>query len=452
MVVEAVPLHGGRRLALRLGPKMLISRYDQFVAKSDRSAGRPHDERLRIAIYGLAAEVGSVVSAIKKRTLAEDGQTNWNEPNDEIIEELGDVVWYCFALTQINNPGQMVNIFALDIQNLKNEIGASDARAAEISRALNVENAEKFLSSADVFLAMTRMTFADYQEIAFLTARTKDEILVEVCLAVLSQLTAELFRRTLPKVELDLNRTLPDRDINSVLGEIAWHVAALASLFGLELGQVAQQNVDKVSYRLDRSSPTPLHDDGFPPDQQFPRRFEIEFVADGQNRSQMYMDGELLGDPLTDNAYDDDGYRFHDVMHLANIAKLGWSPVMRKLMGRKRRSDPMIDEIEDGARALIVEEAIVKIIHSQGVKLEKLRNPNATEPVRLFSNPHDITFQFLKVINGFSKGLEVDKNRYWEWEEAITEGHYLFHKLRVEKRGTVIVNLDERSITYELRS
>lgn len=430
---------------------MLISRYDQFVTKSDNSKGKAHDERLRIAIYGLAAEVGSVVSAIKKRTLSEDGLAKWNEPNDEIIEELGDVIWYCFALAQINNPGKAVNIFSIDISNLKCELSASDKRAEAISRVLDPSSAEKFLSSADAFLTKTRMTLSDYQGIAFLTARTSDQVLVEVCLAVLSQLTSELFRRTLPAVELELNRTLPDRETNAVLGEIAWHVAALASLFNLSLDAVTQKNVEKVSYRLDRDTPTRLHDDGYPDGQKFPRRFEIEFAPDGQNRSQMYMDGQPLGDPLTDNAYDDDGYRFHDVMHLANIAKLGWSPVMRKLMGLKRRSNQTVDEVEDGARALIVEEAVVKLIHSQGVRIERSKNPHGIEPIRLFSNPNDITFQFLKMIHGFVGGLEVEKNRYWEWEEAIVEGHYLFHRLRTEKRGTVIVDLDQRTISYELR-
>jgi hypothetical protein len=57
---------------------MLISDYDRFVQKSDQSASRPVEERIDIAIYGLAAEVGSVVAAIKKRLLAEGGQESWN--------------------------------------------------------------------------------------------------------------------------------------------------------------------------------------------------------------------------------------------------------------------------------------------------------------------------------------------------------------------------------------
>lgn len=430
---------------------MKILDYDAFVKRSDQSEGRPDDERLRIAIYGLASEVGSVVSAVKKRILAEDGQENWNCPNDEIVEELGDVIWYCFALARLNNPSRRFNIFSSDIENLKRELEAGDSRAQEISRVLDVSKREQFLTAAQEFPNRTHiMEFDDYQDLAFLTARTSEKTLVEVCLAVLSQLSAELFRRTLPDVELDLNRTLPDRDTNVVLGEIAWHVSALASAFGLRLGLIAQKNMEKVSYRLDRDEPTPLHDDGFPPGEQLPRYFEVDFVPDGQGRSVMVIDGEQIGDPLTDNYYEDDGYRFHDVMHLANAAKLGWSPVLRSLMKRKRRSKREIDEIEDGARARIVEEAVVKIIHSEGVRIERLKSAGSTEPVRLFPDPKDITFRFLKMIHGFVDGLEVGRNRYWEWEEAITSGHYLFHRLREEGKGTVIVDLEQRTVAFEM--
>src|SRR4051794_13894602 len=98
---------------------MLVSAYDSFVQDSDRSIGRPINERLDIAIYGLAGEVGSVVAAIKKRLLAENGTEVWDAANEEIVEELGDVLWYCFSLAHVENPATAVNIFAHDISNLK---------------------------------------------------------------------------------------------------------------------------------------------------------------------------------------------------------------------------------------------------------------------------------------------------------------------------------------------
>jgi hypothetical protein len=47
-----------------------------------------------------------------------------------------------------------------------------------------------------------------------------------------------------------------------------------------------------------------------------------------------------------------------DVFHLAYAAVLGWSPVTRKLLDRKRRSNPQVDLAEDGGRAIVIEEGI----------------------------------------------------------------------------------------------
>lgn len=429
---------------------MLVSEYDTFVQNSDQSVGKPDSARLEIALYGLAAELGSLVSAIKKLLLSEAGDEDFSEPNEEIIEELGDVVWYCFSLARIANPGTPVNIFLHDIANLKREIGASNARAARIGDVLTTDKRNEFLRNADQFPKLTRnMKFDDYQSLAFLTARTKDRTLIEVCLAVLWQLVAELFRNKLPPIEVELNQTLPDRDINDVLGEIAWHVSALASTFGLGLGAVARANIEKVSYRLNRTNPTPPHDTEYPQTEQIPRRFEVSFVTVGKGRSRMYLDGQQLGDDLTDNSYADDGYRFHDIMHLANVAKLAWSPVLRSLMGRKRKSQPAVDEVEDGARAQIVEEAVIKAIHSEGARLASLRaTKTKVGPIQLFPTKGEITFRFLKFIRAFVSDLEVEKNRYWEWEDAILEGYAIFDLLRREGQGTVAVDVLSKTISF----
>lgn len=74
----------------------------------------------------------------------------------------------------------------------------------------------------------------------------------------------------------------------------------------------------------------------------------------------MYFEGKPLGDDLTGNAYVDDGYRFHDVIHLALIAHLSWSPVVRGLMRRKRKSkNDRVDEVEDGGRTQVVVEELL---------------------------------------------------------------------------------------------
>jgi len=429
---------------------MLISDYDEFVRKSDRSSNRTNEERIEIAIYGLVGEIGSIVSAIKKRLLSEDGAVQWNAPSDEIVEELGDAMWYCFALARLANEGKPKNIFAHDIESLKREIGGGDPRAEEIGHVLGDTKRDAFLQAASEFPKKTReMVFDDYQKIAFLTARTEDRTLIEVCLAVLWQLSAQLLRRKLPPLEQGLNKAVATRPLNDLLGEIAWHISALASVYQLKLGDIAARNREKVSHRLDQTSPTPLHDEGSKTAEQFPRRFEIAIVTVGPGRSRMFLAGKQVGDDLTDNAHFEDGYRFHDVMHLANVAKLGWSPVFRGLLRRKRKGEPKIDEVEDGARAQIVEEVVVKAIHSEGVRLASTSGAlRPEEPIRLFPNPEEITFRFLKSVRSFVQGLEVAKNRDWEWIDAITEGHKLFYELRCEEQGTVLIDLHARSIEF----
>lgn len=426
---------------------MRVSDYESFVAESDKFKDRPEDKRLAIALYGLAGEVGSVAAAIKKR-LFSDREVDWRVTSEELEEEIGDAFWYCFQLAALLKPHRDTCILCLDIQNLVSEIGADDERARRIREVLTPERSGEFLKAALGFpCEASAITFNQYQALAFLTARTTDATLVEVCLAVLWQLNAELLRPRLPPIERELNKTLPDRKMNDVLGEIIWHLSALASIYALNLNDIVERNTKKVAARRNRDQRTLLHDREFKPAEQLPRHFEIAFVTLSKNRARMYYEGRRLGDPLTDNNYEDDGYRYHDVMHLANAAVLGWSPVLRKLLGKKRRSDPKIDEVEDGARAQIVEEAVIKAIHAEGTRLAREAGP-LPEHARLFPDRNDISFRFLGLIRTFVSDLEAKDNLYWEWEDAIYIGHEMFQKLRQESQGTITVDLIEKSLKF----
>jgi NTP pyrophosphatase (non-canonical NTP hydrolase) len=102
--------------------------YDKFVRSTDQYATKPPEERHAIALYGLVGEIGSLVSAVKKKILAEGGEAGWDQPNEEIKEEIGDVLWYCYSLAQIVNGGTF-DILASDIALLKREIGGQNERA-----------------------------------------------------------------------------------------------------------------------------------------------------------------------------------------------------------------------------------------------------------------------------------------------------------------------------------
>lgn len=419
--------------------------FDAFVRRTDQYAKKPPEERHAIAAYGLVGEIGSLISAVKKKILAEGGEAGWDQPNEEIKEEIGDVLWYCYSVAQIVN-GSSFDILGNDIAILKQEIGAKNERAQKISAALDPASRDAFLAAARNFPPANGCSFDDYQSLAFKTARTDGRVLLEVCLAVLPQLGAELLRATLPEIEITLNKNIADRPANTVLGEVTWHLAAIASLYHLSLDEIVVYNIKKVGFRAERGTPTGLHDEGRQPGEQFPRQFDVSFVPVGLRKSRMYFQGHSLGNDLTDNAYEDDGYRFHDVLHLSLIAHLGWSPVFRGFMKRKR---PDVDEVEDGGRAKVVEELVLKAIHSEGERQARESGRcSAAGAVRLFPDRSTITFHLLKTLRGYVEGLEVWDNAYWEWEDAICDGCQAFFQLREHRQGTVHVDIEERRLTF----
>ena len=425
---------------------MNASEYTSFVQRSDWTDDRRAVVRNRILRYGLVGEIGSVVAAVKKRLLVLEGVERRFRPDDGIGEELGDLLWYCFALHAFEHPGADRNALNSALAALRAEVERGGARSKRSREWLGGRDWGTFIQRSALLVEQGDFSFNDYQQVAFLTARTSDNELVEVCLAVLTQLGAELLRSYLPPIEKELNRNLTDRSIDIVLGEIIWHVSALAELFNIHLNEVAASNRRKLLFRLDRTQRTPLHDEAAPTGQQFPRHIVVEVAPLSPDRSQMRWNGVQLGDDLTDNAREPDGYRFHDVMHLANAAVLGWSPVLRKLMRRKRKYDPAIDEVEDGARAQIVEEAVVKIIHSEGVRIARERGASSGEP--MIRDREEISFAFLKLLRSMVEGLEVERNRDWEWEEAILAGHRLFGQLSIVQAGTITIDMLDRRIAF----
>ena len=146
----------------------------------------------------------------------------------------------------------------------------------------------------------------------------------------------------------------------------------------------------------------------------------------------------FIGEPLTDNILDPDGYRFHDVFHFAHAAILHWSPVFRALIKQKRKSDPEIDEAQDGGRAIVVEEGLTAWIFSRAKHLN------------FFDGQDPISFDLLKTVQQFVQGYEVDACPLSLWERAILDGYKVFRKVRENNGGIVVGNRAARTIEYKL--
>lgn len=106
------------------------------------------------------------------------------------------------------------------------------------------------------------------------------------------------------------------------------------------------------------------------------------------------------------------------------------------MMKCKRKSNEIIDEIEDGARATITEEAISMIIFN-----EAKRN-------NFFANVTKVSRTTLRIIKEMTEGFEVRIRSAKEWENAILTAYALFRSLIQNEGGKVDFNMLSREAFY----
>src|SRR4029077_16007058 len=207
---------------------------------------------------------------------------------------------------------------------------------------------------------------------------------------------------------------------------------------GIDLREAAGRNLEKTRDRWPGPDTvhTNLFDERFEEDEQIPRKIEMVFqenLVGGKSYVVQKCNGIKIGDRLTDNMTHDDGYRYHDIFHLSNAAILGWSPVIRALFKCKRKSNAMIDEVEDGARAVIIEEGVSTWVF------------NYAGRHNFFEGLSMLDYDLLKRIRILVKGFEVERCSLWEWEKAILEGYGVFRSVRANRGGVVTADLLERT-------
>jgi len=252
------------------------------------------------------------------------------------------------------------------------------------------------------------------------------------------------------------------------LGDLLVRAALLAGAAKLNLGDVA---AGSLAVLADMEKPDALtagqtlavFDAGYPEAERLPRYLVVEFAqhtseAGGYTVAATLQSmwppltdergslaagtrgprpGDHLGDPLTDNAREPDGYRFHDAIHLGFLTVLGWSPTMRALLRRKRKSDRVVDECEDGARAVFAEEGLAAIL------------ARLAEPRDGFRRYRSVTQDVVELARAATTGLEVNAVPGWLWREAIWQGFCALDQLITHGGGLLIADLDGRQLTYQ---
>lgn len=297
------------------------------------------------------------------------------------------------------------------------------------------------------------MDFHYYQELAAATDRLPEDngLLPLIGLGgEVGQLMAEYKKR---ERDIDGYRAFRD-EVEEELGDILWYAAALARRNDLDLGRIAELNLEKAHDLFDLTGPVnPIeaYDAGFVETQQFPRRLTVTFVETEEpnkagevlRRVRMFRgattvaDAETIGDPLDDNSERDDDYRYHDVFHLAHMAVLGWSPVLRRLLHAKREDKPAVDRIQDGGRAAAIEEGVTAFVFSEAGAHS------------YFATSTHIPPSIVKMCRRMTENLEVSNRTRTDWQHAILRGYSVFRSVVQNGGGVVTADLDTRTLTYE---
>ena len=207
----------------------------------------------------------------------------------------------------------------------------------------------------------------------------------------------------------------------------------------LSFADIVRMNIAKTrgAFLAPNTAELPSFDDQFEEEERIPSEFRIRINQRQTGRSYLRWNDVFIGDPLTDNIADPDGYRFHDVFHFSHAAILHWSPVFRALIKQKRKSKARYDEAEDGGRAIVVEEGLTAWIFSRAKELN------------YFEGQDRISFSTLKTIQDFTTGYEVSQCPLKLWERAILDGYGVFRKVRDAQGGWVVGDRMARTIRYE---
>lgn len=365
---------------------LLLSEYAAEIAATDVLDS--HD--FNPVLQGLYGEVGGIMATAKKNVRERTAYPGFRKAAEE---EFGDTLWYLAAICRrLQIPLEDIFAEAANHGNFRNVGAASDVTEGAL---------------------------------AYIAVPVDSTTTLDATLVLLGQSAAALLGNTPTRTNLvSFARAYLD----------AMHAAKLA------FSEVARGNLRKARGAFLEPQVDDLagldFDCEFGIEEQLPRDFRIRVNQRGSGKSYLQWKGVFIGDPLTDNIADNDGYRFHDVFHFSYAAILHWSPVMRALIRHKRKSHPRYDEEQDSGRAIVVEEGISAWIFSRAKELN------------FFEEQEKISLGLLKTIGEFVAGYEVEKCPLKLWERAILDGYAVFRQLKANQGGWIIGNREQRTITY----
>ena len=232
-------------------------------------------EGLPFFLLGLFGEVGTLLSALKKKQRDQESYVSYDEA---VIEEFGDVLWYFSniatrASLRLSVLAQKTFRGLKDWDKAQNDPFGTFEGVQARKNKLGSPNSEAF-------------------EAALISLAGKVGLLLN---------------------DFDQKKLAKNRDaLSAHLVEIFRALIEAANVADVDLANAATLNVSKINSRWpeERKYP-PLFDEAFGPREQFPRKIAMHLFEESRNNKthvvQQYK-GVTIGSPLTDNRIVHDDY------------------------------------------------------------------------------------------------------------------------------------------------
>lgn len=368
--------------------------YDiQTYCDEAQATDRFNDDEIQPILLGLFGEVGGVMSAVKKLQREDKAYIGFRA---NVIDEMGDAFWYFIALAR-----------------------RFDVSVTQLLCDLNTANEPQALLASDDPLS----------PVAVSNKIGPKKGICDQALLKLGRVSADMMR---------IQGMDQDERLNIMRAFARIYLAVLGEC-EVSFAEVLTVNAAKTRSRFGKLvlDTQPDFDIGFPEYEQLPRQFTIEMRERDNGKVYLRWNGVFIGDPLTDNIGEEDGFRYHDVIHFAHAAILHWSPTMRALLKRKRKSDQHTDESQDGGRGVVIEEGLAAWLFSKAKELD------------YFEGHSSVSLDILKHIQDFVRGYEVEQCPMNLWEKCIIDGYGVFRQVRENRGGMIIGDRDKRTLHFQ---
>jgi hypothetical protein len=109
---------------------------------------------------------------------------------------------------------------------------------------------------------------------------------------------------------------------------------------------------------------------------------------------------------------------------------------VRALLGRKRKSNATVDDVEDGGRAIAIEEGVSAVVFNYATQHSFLDGVTT------------IDWTLLRTCHEMTSRLEVGPRTLYEWEQMLLRCYDVWRQVRDHEGGVIQCDMTARTFEF----